>query len=699
MYSNVPPRIRALAKVIHDNDLSLFPAIFDRGDECTEIQPTSVEEMTGAAVAARRASRKKSVAAERRKSTITDDNSAIDTGDLDAYNRKALGVLLGRLQDGLALSGDELSMFEQAFRAYSQHLRIVDSETLNVSRFGSVLRLTMAIDAESTFAGVALGDLLPAVIRSHDVCLKHARDEILPTLAMYHQIMVETLTSVLEDILCEVNRNSESRSGSLPGTTSPESRLILADLNAILDVHVIQLEWLIASTRNLQHFDVHDHLSDLSCRDSWVQYVGRNIPMCAADKFSVLLQVFPPWAQERMMEVLNVHSCGFVSVWSVQRLLTLWGPFLLLDRNMLRDLSTGMFSLCETTVSCEETLFRSEGKMAGDYVISMSRAVACFNVSVITPSGRLQTIVGDRTSGAWLLRGVSMEDYATVAGAIESFPQLFARPCGTTRITFQSQHQQQQVAENTTTSQESGDAFSIFHRACFHNNVQYVRTLISRGASVLVNTAVADPLITSKYSWTPLLCAVNNPNGDPDEVVKMLIDSGASLDVVDEATCTALYYAIANGYPKTVRLLLQSDPRLGTSASTHPLLCALGAHHFNRDDADNHRLVATLPCAMVVLEVLRYVTDWNLVRLAIAIVETKLAGTILRDHGESTMDITKSWQPPSSILMTQEECECNEKAIAEHGVLCKSNKLEVTHVLRLLRMHGFKLSCHALFNL
>jgi hypothetical protein len=551
-----------------------------------------------------------------------------------------------------------------------------------------------------------LGDLLPAVIRSHDLCLKHAHDDILPTMSVYHQTMVETLCSVLEDILCEVNRNSESRCGSLPGTTSPESRVVLADLNSVLDLHVIQLEWLIASTTNLQHFDVLDHISDLSCRDSWVQFVGQHTPMCGATKFIALLQVFPQWAQTRMMEVLNVHDCGFVSVWSLQRLLALWGPFLLLDRNMFRDLSTGMFTLLGTTVACEEALFKAENKLAGDYGISMSRTVACFNVTVITPSGRIQTIVADRTSGAWMLRGVSMEDYATVAGAIESFPQLFIRPRGNTQVAAgdaQSDQQQQQQADVA-----SGDSFSVFHRACFHNNVQYVRTLIQRGATVLVNTAVADPLITSRYSWTPMLCAVNNPNGDPDEVVRMLIGCNAHLGIVDEASCTALYYAIANGYPKTVALLLQSDATLASSASTHPLLCALGAHHFNADDEDNHRLSATLPCPAVVIEILRYVKDWNLVRLAIALIEAKLSGTTLK---QSDVETTHSQYPhlsccampemlqASRVLMTREERDANERAIAEHGALCTKFKLEVTHVLRLLRMHGFKLSCHAMFGL
>lgn len=726
--SDVPPRIRALAKVIHDNDLSLFPSIFNKSDGTLDDRAfdgnnaaaggamSSIEAHTKAAIAARRASRRKSIEHHTRVSfaaagggagAAAVDLSSIDTGDLDVYNRRALSALLGRLQDGHGLGHEELVLFEQAFRAYSQHLRVVDSATLNASRYGAVLRITMAIDSESTYAGVALGDLLPAVIRSHDLCLKHAHDDILATMSVYHQTMVETLCSVLEDILCEVNRNSESRCGSLPGTTSPESRLVLADLNSVLDMHVIQLEWLIASTTNLLHFDIFDHISDLSCRDSWVQFIGQHTPMCGATKFSALLQVFPQWAQSRMMEVLNVHDCGFVSVWSLKRLLALWGPFLLLDRNMFRDLSTGMFTLRGTTVACEEALVKADDKQAGDYGISMSRAVACFNVTVITPSGRLQTIVADRTSGAWMLRGVSMEDYATVAGAIESFPQLFIRPRGVTQVAAgdsQSDSQQQQQQKSDVAN---GDSFSIFHRACFHNNVQYVRTLIERGATVLVNTAVADPLITSRYSWTPMLCAVNNPNGDPDEVVRMLISCGAHLGITDEASCTALYYAIANGYPKTVALLLQSDATLASSASTHPLMCALGAHHFNTDDADNHRLCATLPCPAVVIEILRYVKDWNLVRLAIALIETKISGITLSQEDVKACslfphlcwsDLPKMCRD-SFVLMTKEERDANERAICEHDALCKKNKLEVSHVLRLLRMHGFKLSCHAMFGL
>lgn len=696
----LPPRIRALAKVVHDNDLSLFPSIFNvagtgelAGDRMSIGSGVQTSHQAAAA-AARRASRKKSVAQKDSEITAT----LIGT-DIAHYNRVALDKLLDLLHDGTELSMEERQLFEAAFSEYSQHLRVVDVATLQASRFAAVLRLTLAIDAECSFVGAMLGSILPAVVQAHDICLRMANKEFSPSMETYIQTIATILCGVLGDILSEVARSADARTGSSVGTLAPESRNTLSHLNAVLGLQVLQLEWLIKSLLDAGgHFDGYDHVTDISMRDVWSTFVGRHVPMCSAKTFSEALRVFPPWAQELIMDVVNLHSCGAVSIFSVSRLLTLWGPYLLMDRNMLRDVSSGMFSLKRSTSWCEQML--RETGVPGDYVATLSNKMGCVNISVVTPSKNVQTIVADRSSGAWILTGVTAEDFATVADAVEQFPQLFVRCRGESTLC-----KSDIVVESssghlspTSASISSDDVYSVFHRACFHNNVQYVTTLIQRGAAVLANTAIADPLITSRFSWTPLLCAVNNPNGDPFQIVAALLESGADPSVCDEAGCTPLYYAIANGFSGTVRLLLLHSPQLASSSSTVPLLVCLGAHHFNASDGDNQRLVDTVPCAAVVAEVLRFVSDWGLVKLAVKIIEGKLSSrTLVSSEGICEKS---SWEVLTTprVLLTPEEKAFNDRLIEEHSRTCRQSQLEVSHVLRLLRMHSFKLSCHDYFR-
>jgi len=199
---------------------------------------------------------------------------------------------------------------------------------------------------------------------------------------------------------------------------------------------------------------------------------------------------------------------------------------------------------------------------------------------------------------------------------------------------------------------------SALHRGCYRCNELFVEGLLRRGADTMINTGITDPAISS-FCWTPLLCAVNNPNRDPEFIVSVLLACGANPTIPDESGCCPLYYAIYHQYTGATRALLERTPSFlstpsPTSAAsattttttttwdcspwTKPLLLAIGAHHFHARELENRLLATTIPKASLIEAVAAHCHDYILVRLAVDILQDKLNGIVKvdgeRDAGE-----------------------------------------------------------------
>lgn len=584
----------------------------------------------------------------------------------------------------------------------------------------------------------------------------------------------------------------------------------ISSVNADLSSHFAHLRWLVDITQGggLAFFNADEHLDDISMRKMWSSFIGSGRPACTAEGFAAsgFIGLFPAWLHEPMMAVLDYKQCGVVSIFSVKKLLKVWGPLLLLDRNLQDDIRSGVLCLREPSAYLAETLAMRPDAQVGDFAVALTETPGEIRLTVLRPAttassrwgaaqeqqlqrrvsgpGRarqdsfpfsLSTIhvgitdsgvvpragrrrsrwmstatfycdqhlmpgnprqlssgraaapgtpvpnafstdpadagadlfhtatrhnssasfasstaaavagTGDgggltlsvpggaaalrsvsynlsQETGAWTVQGLTREEFESIAEACRAFPDIFRRACGEQwpvpdnavaataegvsgesggggggggtavfasdarrRVSdgfarLQQQQQQQQLQA------EGGAANSGLHRACFRNNTRYVRTLLTRGAGTVVNTAVTDPAVNRNFCWTPLLCAVNNPNSDPAEVVTLLLAAGANVEYSDDADCTALYYAIANGYAASVRLLLAHKPTLWTSPETAPLMVALGAHPYLPCERDIRRLTDVVPSAAMMESVSAYVDDYQLCSLAVRILLTKLNG-------------------------------------------------------------------------
>ncbi|KAG5490500.1 hypothetical protein JKF63_00620 [Porcisia hertigi] len=321
-------------------------------------------------------------------------------------------------------------------------------------------------------------------------------------------------------------------------------------------------------------------------------------------------------------------------------------------------------------------------------------------------------------TGAWMVKGLAREEFESAVDAYAAFPEVFKRPCGLLmcsigdaplRPTLPSASPPQSLSdgeENTaappplqpvtpTNPGEVGEGTtSALHRACYRNNARYVRTLLDRGGGTVVNTALVDPLVCDSFCWTPLLCAVNNPHNDPAELVAQLLEAGAEVDYMDDAECTALYYAIANGYAETTRLLLEHSPTLPTSPYTVPLLMAIGAHGCHLRGCDVQRLMEVVPAAAVVRVVVAHEHSLALVALATTILEEKLSG---RDHRVSSSDRHLVAQHCSAgsagaERYTSTEAEQLKRWVHHHTHRCLEARQDVQEAVRVLYARQYALS-------
>ena len=98
----------------------------------------------------------------------------------------------------------------------------------------------------------------------------------------------------------------------------------------------------------------------------------------------------------------------------------------------------------------------------------------------------------------------------------------------------------------------SGDGFTALGLACFFGNVSAVEQLLRAGAEV--NAADRNPMRVA-----PIHSA--GANRDPQialTITRMLIDSGAEINVAQEGGWTPLHEAAAHGNDELVRLLLEN---------------------------------------------------------------------------------------------------------------------------------------------
>jgi len=214
------------------------------------------------------------------------------------------------------------------------------------------------------------------------------------------------------------------------------------------------------------------------------------------------------------------------------------------------------------------------------------------------------------------------------------------------------------------------------------------------GNEFVVNVAMADTvLVPGEFMWTPLFFAVNSPCGDPHKLVKLLLDNGADVSQYDEAGCTVLYYAIANGYTETVKLLLSAEPTLQTSHTTDRMLMSLGAHHFIVNDNDIQRLSQARMHPDVIEALLCFEDDVDFVLLLWAIVDGKMRGEPLRpdDDLERASSQPRLHHLRTRTIVTEAQQELVDDFVQEHSI--RANRESRSRLcLQVIQHKLFKLS-------
>lgn len=470
----------------------------------------------------------------------------------------------------------------------------------------------------------------------------------------------------------------------------------LSDVNSSIVVHLKHIKWLVESQKLSLFFNADVCLDDKAMRRVWATHVGKHSPACFVEEFEAgALLCFPEWARSSVMLVVNYKGCGVVSIYSINRLLKVWGPLMMLGSSFYQDLTSGVFSLTDTFGFHRDSFAHRPDAASGDFIAALTEEPGEVMVlllrtreveesfssngrssisntlsrqgSVSVPTGvyRPQPRVshcsyrrpGDnslmddytmqaigfsvsRETGAWAVHSLSHEEFGTISEACAAFPEIFVRACGESYITPEAAAAASLTAQDGSSSarlvsgKELVGEYSVMHRACYHNNELFVEGLLQRGADAVLNVAVVDPTIAPDFCWTPLLCAANNPNSDPHTIVRRLLECGADPTIADDALCTPLYYAIVNGYAESVAALLQHSPSLHTSPWTHPLLLTLGSHHFHCRELEIRLLAQHVPQRDMVAAVASRCNDYVVVRLALDILQDKLNGHVKIDGPE-----------------------------------------------------------------
>jgi hypothetical protein len=607
--------------------------------------------------------------------------------DADDFTFRDLRDSDGKLKDGplneliLALgytiTPTERKQFGMAYEEYALQLMGVDLSTVAKNRASEALKLTTAIESEATMAGISLLHSFDAIGHAHTFMISIVAVEVPSAFQEVFDLLMHSVSASLQEVLKVLKGRSDQRRGAL----EKDTQRILAQRNANVWFAIQHLEWYLEQVRWGLFYDVTDHLEDRGAARFWVEEIGRKTPALPASKFEpALKKVFPTWAHEPLMLALNYLDDGVVSVFSLRRMLAFWGPFSLLAENLAQDLTKPIISLRRPTELAHVDLQHSN--KPGEFCVTFGRQTGTLVVQFTTVNG-VRAIPFDRSVGCFTLPALSGGDFETIADAIRSVSDLFITPTGDAfNIPKLAVHS------------DSIDSCSIMHRACYQNNLPYVCRLLGCGGSLTLNTAEVDPCITSEFAWPPLMCAVNNPLSDPFEVAEVLLSNGADPTFCDRAKCTALYYAIVNGYPKTVRVLLQRCPTLQTSSTSTNIFLAIGANLFNGCERDNRRVAELVPNPHVIRELLLHVRDAQVLKFALQILCDKLEGKVTEPP--------EDWDFRGAILplLTEEQRKANLETVIEHGKVLRERKhrTAVEEVIRLLRMHAFFLSCQQLMK-
>ncbi|CBH10234.1 hypothetical protein, conserved [Trypanosoma brucei gambiense DAL972] len=644
---------------------------------------------------------------------------------------------------GRVLTSEELQLFSVMYMSVEYRLCGVDPMTLPESLVGDALSLTFRLESACIKAGISLLNVFPCISAAHNYFLEIRGFKFSVKLVPVFYRLSDAICGLLHRALDKVNEYkargdwrpasplSRAAKSSLNQFSEgelcddivlwekvtgnvPEDILdVLTDIDGDVDELLAHLKWYVEACRETIYIDTANFTDDIYVRRLWNSYVGKGMPACFAESCSPALSLLPKCLHEPVMDVLNYRDCGVISLYSLKRLLDIWGPFLLLGRNMKDDVAMGVFDFGHSLEYRCKTFARREDAREGDYVLMLSNVPSEVLALVLVQrrgaieqqdpgecKRRNRTLAVKRirftqSSGAWVPDGLTVEEFDSIGAACRAFPEVFQRPCGTQYDVEQCSDARALV--DSGIDNDMAHNVSSLHRACFRNNVRYVKTLLSRGVAVIVNTSIIDPVVSSRYCWTPLLCAVNNPNSDPSEVVQMLLNEGADAYICDNAKCTALYYAIANGYAEAARILLKHFPDLRPSPWTESLLVALGAHHFHAHEGDIRRLADLIPSAAMMRVLLPRENNLRFVQLCVDIIAGKLCGVDRLPRPED--DITL-WHPDGDVeLRTVEEEEYLTKIVFYHGVHCRENVDEVSVAAQLLYHRCYYLSCREHFGL
>ncbi|CAD2213388.1 hypothetical protein ADEAN_000082900 [Angomonas deanei] len=680
--------------------------------------------------------------------TICDSESTLFSGP-SGPTLAQLQTVSTMINNDVPLDPYQLRLLRAAYVECRHHLRSVAASLVNNDNaVAQVLAWTTRIDTVCTEAGLALNCLFPDLKEIHNYMLD-IMEHVFPSVHMLHlekllgflcgllkkcfsvlhsyRLYVDGLqaeepskekprgSSVrhsLPDMLLEDEYTLEERVRPLDLDSLP---LSIAEpfcvVNTDLKTHFTNIRWFVdAVSGSSVHFDASVYWSDLTMQKVWATCIGNNRAACTTEEFKKVLSSFPAWAWLPILDVVCYKDCGVITIYNVLKLLKLWGPLILLTHNMEDDVNSGVCNLRERYEEVYPLMARREGACVGDFQVTLTEKQGEVQLIVLrhraiqpdasgepaTSSVQAQSYLMTQETGAWSIEGLTHEEFESIAEACRAFKDVLLHPKG--RV--YSSAAKEGTAEKTAVPTQRDDItasvaeYSTLHRTCYRNNARYVRTLLKRGAQTIVNCAVSDPSVSPDFCWTPLLCAVNNPNGDPAEIVGLLIENGADVEYSDEAECTALYYAIANNYPGAVQVLLQHCPTLRTSPTTTPLWVVLGAHLFQLHEANIRRLVDHVPTATLMSAVCPSVTDYEHASMGVAILMDMLNGIDRRPTKNDMLAVARACNAPHYAieLRNVEEEQVLDELVKRHTYFCRVKRWDVRAAAAVLCSRCYVLS-------
>jgi ankyrin repeat protein len=599
---------------------------------------------------------------------------------------------------GVHLTDEELMLFDCAVAEYAQQLQGVDRSLVKREAVGKVLTATAAIDSEAAFAGVSVPTTMGAVVRAHAVFLTYI-NTVLPASGVEpFTAFSNAVTELLEPLQAATKAIAARRGRKFRPSELP----VVQRANGRLWRLVNEVERLVPAMLQTCLFDAHSVIDDAGAREAWDHVAGRRTAVITSERAAALIEHVPEGVRGSMLRLLSLEDTGFVTAHAFGDLVRVWGPYVILAENFYRDVIMGYFCFnvspdeAELHLTAEALLFTSfeagdrrhlrteaasvKGSSAqamalssadeafrrrpGNFCIAFAHEPGDLTVFVLNDQLKVMAFPLSRQDGAWMIAGLSKGHFESIYDAVEAHRSVLRNAVG---------HDEELVWDGEPLTQDL--SCHLLHRACFCNNLKYVAHLLSMGSDVVINVAMEDAqLVPNRYSWPPLLFAVNSPTGDPHQLVSLLIERGAAVNVFDAAGCSPLYYAVANGYTETVRVLLAAQPDLVSSKSTDRVLTALGAHHFISEESDVFRLSQAPLVPEIVQMLIHYENDADFVLLCSAIIDGKLLGVdVLPDPAltQHTSDNPRLVHLKSRAIITQDQQRSIDDMITNHSATAR----------------------------